>query len=255
MMPWFVLLLTVAAQAAPTVLISGFDPFHGRPVNNSWSIAREVQTQLAAAGVEAQTCLLPTSYERSMPAMEACLNALAATPDLVLSLGEVGCALKLETRALNVDNNPRPGSLPDNDGVHRARRTIVPGASPGLGFRLSMPDMYCALSESERRASLVSTSAGSFVCNHLAMRFSWEHPELVYGFIHVPEYRCRQGSDNPALAASIVKMALRQLEVAREAPPGRLASTRAEFEQDWENIPDNRQCARDFLNLWKRGLR
>jgi pyroglutamyl-peptidase len=246
--------LAVTAHAAPTVLISGFDPFRGRTVNNSWTIAREVRARLAAAGIDAHECHVPTSYARSAPALEACLRSLPATPDLVLSLGEVGCAVKVETRMFNLDHNDGPGLFADNDNARRNRQVIVPGAPRTLGMRFSLPDLYCSLSKMEQRSTQVSAFAGHFVCNHLGMQFSWNHPELVYGFIHVPEHSCRN-LDNAASATAIVKMALAQLAVNQSREPVRLAADRPEFVADWARMPEERNCAKDFLSRWGRAIR
>lgn len=248
------LAFVATAHAAPTVLISGFDPFRGRTVNNSWSIAREVRARLASAGVDAHECQVPTSYARSAPALEACLRALPATPDLVLSLGEVGCAVKVETRMFNLDHNDAPGLFADNDNARRNRQVIVSGAPRTLGMRFSLPDLYCALDKREQRSTQVSAFAGHFVCNHLGMRFSWDHPELVYGFIHVPEHSCRH-LDNAASTEAIVKMALAQLAVNQSREPVRLAADRAEYVAEWVRAPEERDCAKDFLSRWGRALR
>jgi len=53
-----------------------------------------------------------------------------------------------------------------------------------------LAQMYCALSEKERADIDVSNDAGSFVCNNTAYQMSYYHPELQYGFIHVPANNC-----------------------------------------------------------------
>src|SRR5690606_7121788 len=120
------LLLTASlsfAQAKDTVLLSGFDPFGGVSVNNSWNIAQQVAARLQSTrDVAVKTCLLPTSYARAIPALEKCLAEMNEKPTLVVSLGAGPCNVKWETRAHNKDHDYGP----DNDGVSRKRQVIVP---------------------------------------------------------------------------------------------------------------------------------
>ncbi len=215
-----------AASAAPArelVLISGFEPF-GRTngTNNSWVVAEEAARQLRAKGVDARTCLLPTVYDRGAEKLEECVSLLPRTPDLVLSLGEGPCQVHLETQVYNLDHNPRrPGISPDNEGVRRTRRTIIPGAPFNLGLRLDAQAIYCSLTPEQQAFTKVSTTPGNFVCNNAAYRFSHAHPELPYGFVHVPAQTCRGEAELRVRAASVVQGLVEgHLRAQAQAPRG-----------------------------------
>jgi pyroglutamyl-peptidase len=182
--------LCTFAIAKDVVLLSGFDPFGKLSVNNSWVIAQQVRTQLMASrsDVEVVTCLLPTSYNRAIPALEKCLNELPEKPTLVISLGAGPCNVKWETRAHNLDNDKGP----DNDGVSRKRQVITPRGPSDIGLRLNYGAMWCALTAEEKKLTWVSTSPENFVCNNTAFRFTERHPEQMYGFIHVPNVTCEK---------------------------------------------------------------
>lgn len=202
--------ISVPSWAIETVLISSFDPFGGASYNNSTRIAQEVKLNLGN-NVEVVTCLLPTSYERAIPALEKCLNEMKTPPDLVVSLGEGPCKVKWETRVHNRDHDHGP----DNDGISRRRRTIIAGAPKELGLRLNYSAMWCSLNPDEKNLVQVSIDPENFVCNNTAYRFSYAHPDQMYGFIHVPRTSCE--IKNPGITQKsselVAKMIREQLAV------------------------------------------
>lgn len=252
------LLIAAPLWARETVLVSGFDPFGGSTDNNSWRVAQALKTELPE--VDVVTCLLPTSYARAVPALEECLKALPAPPDLVLSLGEGPCRVKWETRAHNRDHDRGP----DNDGVSRRRRTIDPRGPKELGLRLNYGALWCALEASEKKLVQVSTSPDNFVCNHTAYRTGLLLPEMMYGFVHVPNTRCE--TKTPGITAAAIKllskMVRTQLEVldthaSRLEWPTRLNGTRLASEARSVRsltAQATETCEAEFLQEWLRGF-
>jgi pyroglutamyl-peptidase len=259
-----VLLVLLSAISFPlwgreTVLISSFDPFGGSSDNNSTRIALEVKTHLSES-VNVVTCVLPTSYDRAIPALEKCLSEMTSPPDLVVSLGEGPCFVKWETRAHNRDHDHGP----DNDGVSRRRRTIIADAPKELGLRLNYSAMWCSLNEEEKKLVQVSIEPENFVCNNTAYRFSHANPELMYGFVHVPRTSCE--NKNPGITAKsselVAKMIRQQLavmasdnsrlELPRLSNAIRLATTRLSVQAMQRDT--NEVCEEEFLKRWLKAF-
>lgn len=181
-------ILTAAAWSKPAVLVTYFDAFSGASFNNSERIAKTLETRLNGAEslFEVKLCALNTIFDQAYAQTENCLKELSEAPVLVIGLGESTCELKPETMMRNNDKTVSP----DNAGNERNNSEIVPGASKALGLRYPLPQMYCALSQSERKSLELSNNAGSFVCNNTAYQMSYYHPQIQYGFIHVPANNC-----------------------------------------------------------------
>lgn len=178
-------------------LVTGFEPFGGDPINASLEAMQRLPAQ--AGAVEIVTAALPTSYARSLPALEA---AIARTrPDLVLCVGQAGgrAALCLERVAVNVQD----AEIADNDGARPVDAPVVAGGPAAYLATLPVRAAVAALRAEELPAQL-SMSAGTYVCNHVfygLMHFAATRGKAYRGgFLHVP---ClpRQAADNaPSMA-------------------------------------------------------
>lgn len=244
---WIILIAALSlsglAVAKDIVLLSGFDPFGKLSVNNSWVIAQQVKTRLesARADVEVVTCLLPTSYNRAIPALEKCLADLPTKPTLVISLGAGPCNVKWETRAHNRDNDHGP----DNDGVSRKRQVITPGGPSDLGLRLNFGAMYCALTSEEKRLTWISTSPENFVCNNTAFRFTENHPEQLYGFIHVPNISCEKKT--PDITTRSAALITKMIGIQLDTRSATTSTINWPMEFNDVRLPDTRDEVKDLL--------
>lgn len=92
------------------ILVTGFDPFEGEPINPSWEAVRRLPDTVE--GVEIIKVQLPTSFGRSADVVRAAI--LEHDPDVVVNVGEAGgqLAISPERVAINVHD----GRIPDNDG-------------------------------------------------------------------------------------------------------------------------------------------
>lgn len=165
------------------VLVTGFDPFGGEEVNASLEAVRLLPARIGA--LEIVTTALPTSYRRSLPALEAAIARV--NPELVLCVGQAGerAALCVERVAVNLQD----ARIPDNDGAQPADALVVAGGPTAYLATLPVRAAVAALHAAELPAEL-SMSAGTFVCNHVfygLMHFaaSRRHP-FRGGFLHVP---------------------------------------------------------------------
>lgn len=152
-------------------LVSGFEPFGGERINASLEAVRRLPARLGV--LEIARAELPTSYARSLAALEAAIAR--AQPDLVLCVGQASgrAALCVERVAVNLQD----ASLPDNDGAQPVDVPIVPGGPAAYLATLPVRAAVAALRAAELPAEL-SLSAGAFVCNH-----------VFYGLLHLAATR------------------------------------------------------------------
>jgi len=179
------------------VLVTGFDPFGGEEVNASLEAVRLLPARIGA--LEIATATLPTSYRRSLPALEAAIARV--NPGLVLCVGQAGerAALCVERVAVNLQD----ARIPDNDGAQPADSPVVAGGPAAYLATLPVRAAVAALHAAELPAEL-SMSAGTFVCNHVfygLMHFaaSRRHP-FRGGFLHVPRLPQQAKAGAPSVA-------------------------------------------------------
>ena len=169
----------------PTVLVTGFDPFEGATLNPSWEAAWALHGQ-AIGGHWVVAGQLPTEFARSLPTLQALVQA--HQPRLVLCCGLAGgrAAISLERVAINVQD----ARIPDNAGARPIDEPVV-GAAPAAYFTsLPIKAMRQALLQAGIPA-VVSQTAGTFVCNHvfygLMHLLAQQGPAGTRGgFLHVP---------------------------------------------------------------------
>ena len=200
-----------------TVLLTGFEPFAGDVVNPSSQAVSRMPAEIAGCSVARRE--LPTVFGR---AREVMLDAIAGTsPDLVLCVGQADgrAEIALERVALNLDD----ARIPDNAGAQPVERTIVAGAPTAYLTTLPVRTIVRALGGQGIPAT-VSTSAGTFVCNHVFFALSHliatERPWLRGGFVHVPFLPEQAASRPPGTPSMAVELMVRALTLAVEVSVG-----------------------------------
>jgi len=180
------------------VLLTGFDPFDGSPVNPSWLAVHALHgrqiLKRRVVGVQ-----LPTKFDVALRVLGDALDRLQ--PHLVVCVGQAGgrAAISLERVAINVDDAP----IRDNAGVQPVDRPVVNGAPAAYFSTLPIKAMQAALLRNGLAAE-VSQTAGTFVCNHVffgLMHRLASHAGLGHvrgGFVHVP-WLPEQGTPNMPL--------------------------------------------------------
>jgi pyroglutamyl-peptidase len=199
------------------ILVTGFGPFGGDPVNPALEAVRQLEGRVAAGR------LLVT---RELPVVRgACIEALArhireVDPVLVVAIGQAGGRLEItpERVAINVDDY----RIPDNAGNQPTQDPVVAGGPAGYWSTLPVKAMVAALKAQGIPASL-SNSAGTFICNHLFYGLmhllAAEGGRRRGGFIHVPylpEQAARVGGQ-PSMGLETL---VRGLEIAVAAAAG-----------------------------------
>ena len=208
-----------AAPGSPkqTVLFTTFDPFGGSPTNNTQAIGALLRAHpdWIGPGTSVTICNLPVVYGE---APKQALDCIAREkPDLVVSLGEAGCSLQVESAANNSDDTP---GFPDNAGVVREAQPIVPGGPARLGFAFPVEAMMCAIDPDGLSGVIASISPGNFVCNNLAYSLAYQlgPKNLPFTFIHVPNSRCAPSDADPEANARRIAQAVAAAQAALTQP-------------------------------------
>lgn len=193
-------------------LVTGFEPFGGESINASLEGVRRLPPRVG--DLEIVTATLPTSYARSLGALES--EMARARPDVVLCVGQAGerSALCLERVAINLQD----ACIADNDGAQPVDTPVVPGG-PAAYFSTLPIKAAAARMQAAGLAAEVSNSAGTFVCNHVfygLMHFAATGGRRFRGgFLHVP--RLPRASASPGNAPSIaVAQIVRGIEIILE---------------------------------------
>lgn len=174
-----------AARSPLSVLVTGFDPFGGSPVNPSWHAVQALHGRVIAGhrviGVE-----LPTVFGAWRRELAAQLQR--HRPRLVICTGQAGgrAAISLERVAINVND----ARIPDNAGAQPVDAPVVADGPAAYFSGLPIKAMLQALQDAGVRAE-VSQTAGTFVCNetfyglmHLLAQPQWQG--VRGGLVHVP---------------------------------------------------------------------
>ena len=164
-----------------TLLLTGFEPFEGQPVNASWLAVEAVAASWT--GPTLRVVRLPVSYARAPAALLAALEA--ERPEVVVCVGEAGerSALEVERVAVNVAD----ARIPDNDGVRPLDEPVVAGGA--VAYLTGLPLRACV--DAATRAGVaagVSNSAGTYVCNAVfyTLARALAGTTTPHGFVHVP---------------------------------------------------------------------
>lgn len=164
-------------------LVTAFEPFGGDSANASLEAIRRLPAR--ADALEIETAVLPTSYARSLPALEAAIAR--AKPDVVLGVGQAGAraALCVERVAINLQD----AEIADNDGARPVDAPVVAGGPAAYLATLPVRAAVAGLRAAGLPAQL-SMSAGTFVCNHvfygLMHLAATGGRRFRAGFLHVP---------------------------------------------------------------------
>ncbi|MDX1934663.1 MAG: hypothetical protein SFU56_18865 [Capsulimonadales bacterium] len=173
---------------ARPLLVSAFEPFGGSTTNASLEVLRRLsETE------DFETLVLPVvRLEAQKPALERL--GRSPQPRLYLALGEAGPdpVVRLEKVAVNWDDY----ALPDNGGNQPRDEAIVPGGPDAYFASIPVGPIVRSLEGRTPLPVVVSLSAGSFLCNHLAYAVSHHlaaNRVCPFAFVHLPAWRSRRG--------------------------------------------------------------
>lgn len=175
-----------------TVLLTGFQPFGGRDVNESWEAVKVLDGEVIR-GRRVVTACLPVVYDEMAAPLAAALER--ARPEVVVSFGVGTEVVRVETTARNGYHPQRPL---DNAGKPPPRDRLEPGGPDTVPTSLPTEAILAALARANVPAR-ASDDAGGYLCNECCWRLARaDGPALVgvrrRGFVHVPP----AGAPNPA---------------------------------------------------------
>ena len=186
------------------VLLSGFAPFDGAELNESWEAVRAAVPALVARGVDAEAVELPVEFGAGSALLAEAVRALR--PSLVVAVGLAAGRSAITPE--RVATNLRDARIPDNAGASPVDEPVVPGAPVGRFSTLPIKAMVAALAADGVPAA-VSQTAGTYVCNDVF--YALQHllatePALEGirgGFVHVP---AADVLDSPTASRALVRM-------------------------------------------------
>jgi pyroglutamyl-peptidase len=165
-----------------SVLLTGFEPFAGASLNPSEQIVNALKAR-QIEGVELHTAVLPVVFTESSELLRHLIKL--HKPDVVICLGQAEGRreISFERVAINLDD----ARLADNAGRVILDQPVVAGGPSAHFTTLPVKEMVAAV-RAEGIAAGLSTTAGTFVCNHIfyAMQNELAETSVVSGFIHVP---------------------------------------------------------------------
>lgn len=179
-----------------TVLLTGFGPFPGVPVNATMRLVPELAEAAARALPDLQvvTALLATEWHA---APQKAAEVIAdVRPDLIVHFGVSSRArgFEIETRARNVC-----AMSPDASGVAPLVPILAAEGADYLAARLPAQHLVARL---RRRGipAFASRDAGTYLCNallyHSLAAANARAPGCRIGFVHIPASLARPGGAN-----------------------------------------------------------
>ncbi|HEL9641952.1 TPA: pyroglutamyl-peptidase I [Streptococcus suis] len=192
------------------IIVTGFDPFGGEPINPALETIKSLPKTIA--GAEIIIVEIPTVFDKAADVLEEKMTE--HLPDAVLCIGQAGGRVDLtpERIAINQDD----ARIPDNEGQQPIDRTIRADGQPAYFSTLPIKAMVEAIHRIGLPAS-VSNTAGTFVCNHLMYQALYlaekQFPKTKAGFLHIP-FLPEQVVDKPGLASMSLNDIVRGVEVA-----------------------------------------
>jgi len=196
------------------ILITGFGPFGGEPINPALETIKLLNGRVIA-GREIITRELPVVRFKCNQALAEYIQAV--DPELVIAVGQAGGRLDIsvERVAINVDDF----RIPDNEGNQPVDEPIVAGGPTAYWSTLPIKAMTARM-KAEGVPASVSNTAGTFVCNHLFYGLmhilSQEENIRRGGFIHIP-FLPEQAVRNPGQPSMSIETVVKGLTVAIEA--------------------------------------
>ena len=165
------------------ILVTGFDPFGGEPVNPAFEAVKLLPESIA--GVSVVKLEIPTVFTRSAMVVEEAIER--EKPDYVLCIGQAGgrSAVTVEKVAINLAE----ARIPDNDGEQPFDTPLREDGDTAYFATLPVKAMVKRINASGIPA-LMSYTAGTYVCNSIMYNVLYlldrRFPGVKGGFIHVP---------------------------------------------------------------------
>lgn len=202
------------------VLLTGYEPFGGEPVNPSAELVTALAGDAAGAGgarlqpaLELSAVVLPVDRSRFRAAVASAVTA--TRPEWIVSVGQATgrAQVGLETIARNALDFRGER---DNGGHAAQAEILVPDGPERLHVRLPAASLARRLADAGLPVS-VSFDAGRHLCNALLYELLLRHAAVPALFVHVPllpEQARRRALGEPSLPAAVTRQCLASLLIA-----------------------------------------
>lgn len=190
------------------VLVTGFEPFGGEPVNPAFEVLKFLSGKMLN-GCEIVVQEIPTVRYKSLDTLKKAI--LREDPLMVVAVGQAGGRLEItpERVAVNIDDF----RIPDNAKNQPVDESVIEGGAAAYWSTLPIKRMVRAMKDGGVPAA-VSNTAGTFVCNHvfygLMHYLAEEGNRRRGGFIHIP-YMTSQAArlgNQPSLSIETIALGL-----------------------------------------------
>jgi pyroglutamyl-peptidase len=179
------------------ILLTGFGPFPGAPVNPTGILVRAVaRRRSGSGGGPVVTHVFQTCYQavdREFPALIARVRPRTL---VMFGLARSAKQIRIERQARNALSL----AVADAGGHLPAAAVIAPGAPSAVALRAPVRRLLAAARAAGMRAAL-SSDAGSYLCNYLCWRATEEaaRPDgpSIIAFVHVPQVTRRRTKRRP----------------------------------------------------------
>ncbi|WP_394214820.1 pyroglutamyl-peptidase I [Brachybacterium vulturis] len=190
------------------LLLTGFEPFDGAAVNESWEAVRRATSLLRSAGVAVEVLELPVEFGRAGNLLTAAVRK--HRPSLVVAVGLAAGRTGITPERVAV--NVRDARIPDNAGASPVDEQVVAGGPVGYFSTLPIKAMVAAL---DGVPGSVSQTAGTYVCNDVF--YALQHllardgglAGIRGGFVHVPAADALDTATTGRGLARMIEVALR----------------------------------------------
>ena len=191
-------------------LLTGFAPFDGAGINESWEAVRRAAPLLRGRGLAVASLELPVEFGRAGELLAAAVRE--HRPSLVLCLGLAAGRTGITPERVAV--NVRDARIPDAVGASPIDEPVVEAGPVGYFSTLPVKAMVAALAE-EGVPGAVSQTAGTCVCNDVF--YALQHllatdtalAGIRGGFVHVPSADVVDAPTSARALARMVEVALR----------------------------------------------
>ena len=175
------------------IMITGFDPFGGEPVNPAYEAVKLLPDEIE--GAQIIKLEVPTVFGKAGETLEAAIAA--CQPDAVVCVGQAGgrSGMSVEKVAINYQD----ARIPDNENRQPVDKCIKKDGQTAYFATIPVKAVTAKMRENGIPA-FISYSAGTYVCNDLMYSLLYlidkKYPQMRGGFIHVP-YAMQQAVDKP----------------------------------------------------------
>lgn len=168
--------------STPCILLTGFEPFGGEPVNPSWEVAQALAGEMMGS-LRVESVQLPCVFAQAPQALQTALAQYSPRAVLCLGQAEGRSEVTPELVAINMIQ----ARIPDNAGAQPQEEPVFSNGPTAYFSGLPLSRMVSELHHCNIPAS-ISNSAGTFVCNQVFywLQHTWGRSDRLSGFVHLP---------------------------------------------------------------------